>query len=197
MSRNKMLIHKMANRFSILRISIIVALLAGVVLTGCRGPQDPDPSMTAVRSGTGDGDLLLGGTEDMSDGLEGLGLEGRDPSLMEGERVEGLFSPVYFDFDQSFVRPADRGVLQEVASYLSQNSAETLLVEGRCDWRGTTEYNMALGDRRAISVITYLQQLGVADSQMESVSKGDLDAITEGSEDQMQLDRRADLVIIR
>ncbi len=153
--------------------------------------------MTAVRSGTGDADLLLGGEEDLSGGLDGLGLEGRDPNLMDGNRVEGLFSPVYFDFDQSFVRPADRGVLQEVAQHLNQNSGDVLLVEGRCDWRGTTEYNMALGDRRAISVITYLQQLGVPDNQMESVSKGDLDAITEGSEDQMQLDRRADLVIIR
>lgn len=153
--------------------------------------------MTAVRTSTGDADLLLGDEENMFNDMDGLGLEGRDPSLMEGDRVEGLFSPIYFDFDQSFVRPADRGVLQEVASYLSQNTGDTLLVEGRCDWRGTTEYNMALGDRRAISVITYLQQLGVPDSQMESVSKGDLDAVTEGSEDQMQLDRRADLVIIK
>lgn len=153
--------------------------------------------MTAVRTSTGDADLLLGDEENMFNDMNGLGLEGRDPSLMDGDRVEGLFSPIYFDFDQSFVRPADRGVLQEVASYLSQNTGDTLLVEGRCDWRGTTEYNMALGDRRAISVITYLQQLGVPDSQMESVSKGDLDAVTEGSEDQMQLDRRADLVIIK
>lgn len=187
----------MANRFSILRIFLIVTLIAGALLTGCRGKQDPDASMTAVRTSTGDADLLLGDEENMFNDMNGLGLEGRDPSLMDGDRVEGLFSPIYFDFDQSFVRPADRGVLQEVASYLSQNTGDTLLVEGRCDWRGTTEYNMALGDRRAISVITYLQQLGVPDSQMESVSKGDLDAVTEGSEDQMQLDRRADLVIIK
>ena len=82
--------------------------------------------------------------------------------LGDGNRLEGLFSPIYFDFDQSFIRPADRGALQEVAQYLNDNTGSKLLVEGHCDWRGTTEYNMALGDRRANSVTTYLEQIGVS-----------------------------------
>jgi peptidoglycan-associated lipoprotein len=122
----------------------------------------------------------------------------RDADMMgnEGNRLENLFSPVYFDFDQSFVRPADRGTLQEAAQYLDANPSAKLLVEGHCDWRGTTEYNMALGDRRAASVIAYLEQVGVSTDRMETVSKGDLEAMTEGTDDQMQLDRRGDLIII-
>jgi len=152
--------------------------------------------MTAVRSGMGDGDFVSGS----GIGVDSLtGLEGRDPSMMlgEGNRIENLFSPVYFDFDQSFIRPADRGNLQEAAAHMAANPADKLLVEGHCDWRGTTEYNMALGDRRAKSVTAYLQQLGVSADRMETVSKGDLEAMTEGTETQMQQDRRGDLIIVR
>ena len=116
--------------------------------------------------------------------------------MMEGERIENLFSPVYFDFDQSFIRAADRPTLQEAAAYLEDNPGSQLLVEGHCDWRGTTEYNMALGDRRATSVTAYLEQLGIAPDRLETVSKGDLEAITEGSDEEMRMDRRADLIII-
>ena len=152
--------------------------------------------MTAVRSGMSDGDFVTGSE---LDALTDTGLQGRDPSMLlgEGNRIENLFSPVYFDFDQSFIRPSDRGTLQEVATHMSSNPADKLLVEGHCDWRGTTEYNMALGDRRATSVVAYLTQLGVSPDRMETVSKGDLEATTEGSEDQMQLDRRGDLIIVR
>lgn len=187
---------KMAKFSNIIRLIFTAALISSVLLTGCRGPQDPDPSMTAVRSGMGDGDFVSG--SDL-DSLTGTGLEGRDPSMLlgEGDRIENLFAPVYFDFDQSFVRPADRGTLQQVASHMDANPADKLLVEGHCDWRGTTEYNMALGDRRAGSVVAYLQQLGVSPDRMETVSKGDLEAMTEATEEQMKTDRRGDLIIVR
>jgi len=193
-----MLQNTMAISSKSFRLIAVFALLAGVLLSGCRSNQAPDPSMTAVRGlGAGPNSADWIDPADIAN-AEALGLGMRDPDMMgDGNRVENLFSPVYFDFDQSFIRPADRGTLQEVAQYLSSNPGDKLLVEGRCDWRGTTEYNMALGDRRAISVITYLEQLGVAPDRMETVSKGDLDAITDGTEQQMQMDRRADLVIIK
>ena len=189
----------MANLSKSFRLLTAVAVLAGLLISGCRGPQTPDPSMTAVRgSGTGSGSADWINPEDIAR-AEALGLSTRDSDMLlgEGNRIENLFSPIYFDFDQSFIRPADRGTLQEVASHLQANPADKLLVEGHCDWRGTTEYNMALGDRRAKSVTAYLEQIGVTVDRLETVSKGDLEAVTEGSEDQMQLDRRADLVIVR
>ena len=154
--------------------------------------------MTAVRgSGTG-GSADWINPEDIAR-AEALGLSMRDADMMagQGNRIEGLFSPVYFDFDQSFIRPADRGTLQEVARHLEENPSDQLLVEGHCDWRGTTEYNMALGDRRAGSVVAYLEQIGISPDRMETVSKGDLEATKEGTEAQMQQDRRADLIIVR
>lgn len=187
----------------ILSTRLFGALLATLLLAvGCRGPQAPDPSMTAVRGGADGGRQSADwiSPEDVAN-AESLGLGLRDPSMTGGDgmdnRVENLFEPVYFDFDQSFVRPADRPILQDVASYLGDNPGNRLLVEGHCDWRGTTEYNMALGDRRARSVTSYLESLGIDPDRMETVSKGDLEAVTEAGEEEMRLDRRADLIILQ
>jgi peptidoglycan-associated lipoprotein len=158
--------------------------------------------MTAVRGGA-DGARQSAdwiSPEDIAR-AESLGLGMRDPSMTGADamdnRIENLFEPVYYDFDQSFIRPADRPVLQDVAAYLEENPGTRLLVEGHCDWRGTTEYNMALGDRRARSVTAYLESLGIAPNRMETVSKGDLEAVTEAGEEEMRLDRRADLIILQ
>lgn len=131
---------------------------------------------------------------------EALGLAMRDAAFDangEGERIEGLLPSVFFDFDQSFIRPEDRPALQEAYDYLRRNRGARLIIEGHCDWRGTTEYNMALGDRRARSVKQYLVQLGVADERIETVSYGDLQAETEADEARMARDRRADLIVVR
>lgn len=192
-----MLTMTMLKTATITRTASLCLLLFLIAFSaGCRSAQVPDPAMTAVRgqAGTGGADWI--NPEDISS-AGALGLSGRDPSLMDASnRLENLFPPVYFDFDQSFVRPEDRPTLQNVANYLNANPSAQLLVEGHCDWRGTTEYNMALGDRRANSVTAYMEQLGISPDRLETVSKGDLEAITEGSENDMSRDRRADLIII-
>lgn len=128
-----------------------------------------------------------------------LGLESRNSAFGAdaANREEGLLPSVYFDFDQSFVRPSDRDLLQDAADYLRANPEARLVVEGHCDWRGTTEYNLALGDRRASSVRDYLVDLGIADERIEVVSYGDREADTDVTDAQMQQDRRADLIVVR
>lgn len=127
-----------------------------------------------------------------------LGLESRDAAFGDaGRREEGVLPTVYFQFDQSSVRPADRPLLQEAAQFLSNNPGTRVIVEGHCDWRGTTEYNLALGDRRANSVRDYLISLGVSPDRIETVSFGDRMAQTQANEQQMQEDRRADLILVR
>jgi len=174
---------------------LMTVLIAGLLFSGCRGPQQPDPSMTAVRSGAGSGTGADWISPDDIARAEALGLGMRDADMLDAEAGE-LVGSVYFDFDQSFIRPEDRGTLQEVANYLQANPQSQLLAEGHCDWRGTTEYNMALGDRRATSVTSYLANLGIAPDRLATVSKGDLEAVTEGSDEQMRMDRRADLLVI-
>jgi len=85
-------------------------------------------------------------------------------------------SPVYFGFDEFVLSSKATAALQEAAKCIKSVPNRTVRVEGHCDPRGTEEYNLALGDRRARSVVKYLRRLGVPSSRMRPVSKGKLDA---------------------
>jgi len=83
------------------------------------------------------------------------------------------FENILFDFDKSFIRPDARPILQAVADYLKKNRGAEVLIEGHCDERGTPEYNMALGERRAHSAKKYLVGLGVDEKRVTTVSYGE------------------------
>jgi peptidoglycan-associated lipoprotein len=80
---------------------------------------------------------------------------------------------VYFDFDRASVSSQYYSLLDQHAAFLNKNPAQSIVIEGHCDNRGTPEYNIALGERRAKSVETYLQNAGVSMSQMSVVSYGE------------------------
>jgi peptidoglycan-associated lipoprotein len=108
-----------------------------------------------------------------------------------------LLEPVLFEFDRSAISAAERPKLQAAQDYLNKNPQHRLLLEGHCDWRGTAEYNLGLGDRRAGSARQFLQTLGVAQNRIETSSKGDLEAVENADEATMARDRRVDLVILK
>jgi peptidoglycan-associated lipoprotein len=80
---------------------------------------------------------------------------------------------IHFDFDRYEIRPGDAKILDEIASRLKANAAVLLLIEGHCDERGTNEYNLALGERRAVATRDYLVALGVAASRISTISYGE------------------------
>jgi peptidoglycan-associated lipoprotein len=80
---------------------------------------------------------------------------------------------IYFDFDKSVIRPGDAKILDASAAWLKQNSNQLLLIEGHCDERGTNEYNLALGDRRAKAAMNYLVAQGISADRMTIVSYGE------------------------
>ncbi|MHB9155249.1 MAG: peptidoglycan-associated lipoprotein Pal [Endomicrobiales bacterium] len=80
---------------------------------------------------------------------------------------------VYFDYDQSELAAKDREVLKQNAEYLKNNQGLSVLVEGYCDERGTIEYNLALGQRRATAVRDYYGQLGVPLGRVGTISYGE------------------------
>lgn len=88
------------------------------------------------------------------------------------EEKPSQFDDVRFDFDKSELTEAGRRTSQVVADYMKKNPKAKLLVEGHCDERGTAEYNMALGERRATAVMTYLVSLGVPKAVLSTVSFG-------------------------
>lgn len=80
---------------------------------------------------------------------------------------------VYFDFDKSNLKPAAQESLLQKADWLRENSDVTVTVEGHCDERGTNEYNLALGDRRAESVKAFLVNLGISAARLTTISYGE------------------------
>ena len=101
--------------------------------------------------------------------LKAAGFKGE--VIKEAERFENEM--IHFDFDKSNLRPDAQEILQRKADYLQRNPNLKVIVEGHCDERGTTEYNLALGDRRANSAKAFLVNLGVADSRLTTISYGE------------------------
>ncbi len=80
---------------------------------------------------------------------------------------------IYFDFDKSDLKPEARAILTEKAKWLRDNPQFNVRIEGNCDERGTNEYNLALGERRAIAAWKYLNNLGISGDRMTTVSYGE------------------------
>ena len=182
------------------RKALFVLLSAAALFaTGCRKkPKRPDPSATVI----GQQGVLnpneaggFGDTSSVTDPNTLLGQRG-DPLNPENQE-RGVLESVYFAYDQSAIAQAERAKLDAAKAYLDANPGKRLLIEGRCDWRGTAEYNLGLGDRRAQSAKQYLVTLGVPETSIEVLSKGDLEAAENASDDLMAKDRRAELVPLK
>ena len=87
--------------------------------------------------------------------------------------AEKPLQDVYFDYDKAILRDEALAALQRNAEWLKRWAGTKIIVEGHCDARGTNEYNLALGDKRAVAVQSYLASLGVAADRIMAVSKGE------------------------
>ena len=181
------------------------------VFTGC-GKKEVDSSATST-SLKPEGRLLegeKGGNQEPDDSvtageLESLEKTGVNPLAEDTTSQEyrqqygrstAPLMPVYFDFDSSSINVDQLDSLNDSGSYLVENSASKLVVEGNCDERGTADYNLALGELRAINVKKYLVNIGVDGSRIKTVSYGSQRPLFYGSdEDSWAANRRADLVI--
>ena len=185
---------------------VLVLSIAALGLTGCtKKPVRPDPSLTSMGGGAdqygniGDtmnptdyddlNDPAFANTDSMLDPRGGI--------YEDDEIIRGLLEPVYFDFDKSGINASERVKLDAAILYLDANPQHGLLLEGHCDWKGTSDYNLGLGDRRAGAAREYLEIAGVAASRIETSSKGDLEAVENGDDLQMSQDRRAEIIILK
>lgn len=83
------------------------------------------------------------------------------------------YEKIYFDFDKAELKPEARDVLKKKAEWLKTNSQFSLRIEGHCDERGTNEYNLALGERRADSAMKFLNALGISGDRISTISYGE------------------------
>jgi peptidoglycan-associated lipoprotein len=167
----------------ILTIMIAALLVCGMILTvSCSKKQvKPDtgamPEKSSVKSADVDEDAAV--RREMQQAREAF--ENED---------------VYFDFDKSDLTADARSVLERKAAWLRSNADESVTIEGHCDERGTAEYNIALGERRAKSAMEFLVDMGIEASRLDQVSYGEERPIDPGhDEDAWAKNRRAHFVI--
>jgi peptidoglycan-associated lipoprotein len=94
------------------------------------------------------------------------------PAPPKEYRANDALKPIYFAFDKSEIRPADAKILDGSAAYLKANPNQLVLIEGHCDERGTSEYNLALGERRAKAAANYLVANGIEAGRITTISYG-------------------------
>jgi len=103
---------------------------------------------------------------------------------------------IHFDYDKSDLTAAAKTLLKDKAAWLTANASAAVTVEGHCDERGTTEYNLALGERRATAVKAYLVDLGIAAARMNTISYGEEKPLDTGkTEIAYAMNRRAHFAI--
>ena len=111
-------------------------------------------------------------------------------------QITTYLKDIQFDFDQYSLRPEDRQILSSHADYLLKNKNVKVIIEGNCDERGTTEYNLALGDRRAQEAMNYLVNSGVDQKRIKTISYGKERPLDpDHNEDAWAKNRRDDFVL--
>jgi peptidoglycan-associated lipoprotein len=107
-----------------------------------------------------------------------------------------IFKDILFEFNSYSVRPEYQGLINDIAAWLSQNQAAKLTIEGHCDERGTIEYNLALGEKRAEAVKNQLVKAGVKEERIKTISYGKEAPIDPGHTEEAWIkNRRAHLKI--
>ena len=178
--------------------TILLVLFLGVTLAGCAASKK--------KGGTvGVEDATIGGSgAEVATDATASGVDSDDTAAGEiitidqddadmddplGQRV------VYFDFDSSNLTPEAQRVVEAHAQYLSSNPGMAVVLEGHADERGTREYNLAMGERRANAVSEILQALGVAPDAIRTISYGEERPISMGQDESAwSLNRRVEIL---
>jgi peptidoglycan-associated lipoprotein len=135
-------------------------------------------------------------TEDLSSPSFGVPA---DPSSLAPvmDRMERNFQRVFFEYDSAELNVTSKQALQANATIMLEHPTLGLVIQGHCDERGTTDYNLALGDRRAQAVADYLKASGVAPSRLQTLSLGEeLPLLAEQGEQAWSQNRRAEFIIM-
>ncbi len=152
---------------------LIVLLL--VLAVGCKDKytRTTDDSMTSQDTAT-EGTMASGTEEEVVEPIEIVEAEQVvEEELSLEDRAREAFKDVLFDYDKYDIRPSARGALDSVASFLDNERAMNIVIEGHCDERGTNEYNLALGEKRAKAAKTYLVARGVSPARIIVITYGE------------------------
>jgi len=158
-------------------LGMLLVLCLVVSIGGCKNKTQPDttpepPAATnePARSPEPDPNARV---EVENDGFDEQAVEQREMPRLSRSQVDEMMINVYFGFDEYDLTEDTRRVLQSNADVLQNNRDFSVVIEGHCDERGTIEYNLALGEKRARAVRDYLVSLGLSPSRLRIVSFGE------------------------
>jgi len=173
--------------------SLLMLLTAAAFAAACGGkaaPEEPAPEPTPTAAPTPPPEPV----DDNSAERERLEKERMEREAAEKARTVSadLAAMINFDYDQAQVRPADQQTLDRKAAILAANPQVKLRISGHADERGSDEYNLALGNRRASAAKRYLENKGVDASRLEVVSYGEERPLNPGSDETAFAQNRRD-----
>ncbi len=166
----------MKNRFGMYVGLLFVA--AALVLGGCAETKTvtkkaETPAAKAEKTPEVSGEPKTEVVEPISPAVEGIAREEIATSASQAQAIAETFADIHYDFDRYDIKPEDRPTLNALSDWLVRNAGASVLVEGHCDERGTNEYNLALGERRATAVSDYLAASGVDRARISTISYGE------------------------
>jgi len=186
-----------------------VLVLCTVTLAACGAGRQRPPALAGAGGGNGTGagsgdrlgsprhtQMLDSGPDVQT--LREDSASGQDFSLSDPSGEGGPLADIHFEYDRSVLTDEGRATLEKHALWMQSHREAKVTVEGHCDERGTTEYNLALGEQRARAAHEYLLSLGVADARLRTVSYGKerlLDST--GTEQARAKNRRAHFAVSR
>ncbi len=178
---------------------ILLLLILGLFIAACTTTPEKDQPPEVVDKSDSAG-MTDDGTGDAGAGSEAqaFGAEGEQATIVQQlEDPESLLSVrvIYFDYDSSAVLSQFEGIIQAHAGFLQANPGLVMTLEGHADERGSREYNLALGERRALAVKKQLVVLGASSDQVRAVSYGEERPADPGHDEQAWgLNRRVEIV---
>lgn len=179
-----------------IKLSLLLSLVASL-FSGCANQYNPSPEDT----------ILSNRHQNRPDWIDAdafyseQGLCIRDNDTFSGTTVSSYMdrtpiTSIFFAYDHADIRPQERAKLRSAIDALKSNLDAGLLIVGKCDWHGTEEYNLALGDRRANAVKSYLVELGADPDRIRTLSKGSLQASIGLSPEEAWKDRKGDVIVM-
>jgi peptidoglycan-associated lipoprotein len=169
--------------------SLLVSGLAVLFIAGCTTPKKADNAAGAGATGGADSSAQTPVVSDKD--------IANDPLGSDGGKIPGL-NTIFFEYDQARLTADARKKLADNAAWIKSHAGFTVQIEGHTDARGSVEYNLALGERRAKSVKSYLESIGVESKRMTVISYGKEKPIAEGdTEAAYSKNRRANFVPIQ
>ena len=162
-------------KYLVLLLAGLMAVAAMISLQGCGSKEEVmeepivEPEIIEGTSALSGEDIPLAEVPDDAIYIEPMGAE---------------FQDIHFDFDRYVILDRDVPTLERIAAWLRDNPDADVLIEGHCDERGTNEYNMALGEQRALAARRYLVGLGIGSDRLHTISYGEERPIALGHDEE-------------